>query len=177
MSRIGKKPITIPKGVEVQIKDHKINVKGPKGELSYQFRPEVSVGKKDDQIVVSAVDKDGHNFWGLTRSLIKNMVVGVTEGYVKKLEMHGIGYRVQKTSDGLSLSVGFSHPVEIKQPEGIRLETEGNTKIIISGIDKALVGEIAAKIRRIRPPESYKGKGIRYEGEVIKLKPGKAGGK
>jgi len=174
MSRIGKKPILIPKDVEVKISDNIVMVKGPKGELQREIRPEIGVEIKEGKILVSPKQetKKTKAFWGLTRALIANMIEGVLKGYEKKLEMEGIGYRAKLEGEDLVLQVGFSHPVEIKQEENIKFSVEKNV-ITISGIDKELVGQIAARIRSVRPPEPYKGKGIRYLGEQIRRKTGK----
>jgi large subunit ribosomal protein L6 len=177
MSRIGKSPINIPDGVSVELKGSKVTVKGPKGELSQEIRPEVAVVEKEGQLRLSVKSniKEGSAYWGLTRALLQNMVTGVTEGYEKKLELVGVGYRASPAAEGISLTLGYSHPVEFKRPEGIELEVVDNKNITVKGIDKQLVGQTAAKIRALRKPEPYKGKGIRYAGEVIKIKPGKAG--
>ena len=174
MSRIGKKPIEIPQGVEVKTEDQKIVIKGPKGELSQEVRPEIEVLIKEGKIFVSPKKetKETKAFWGLTRALLANLIQGVTEGFEKKLEIKGVGYRASLEGENLDLKVGFSHPVEIKKPAGINFSVEKNI-ITVSGINKQLVGEMAAKIRRIRPPDPYKGKGIRYLGEVIRKKEGK----
>lgn len=174
MSRIGKKPILIPENVEVKIDGQKVIVKGPKGELSKEIRPEIKVELKESHLLVSPKieTKRTKAFWGLTRALIANMIKGVTEGYEKKLEIEGLGYRASLEGEDLVLFVGFTHPVKIKCPEGIKFLAEKNV-ITISGINKELVGEFASKIRKIRPAEPYKGKGIRYQGEVIKRKAGK----
>ena len=178
ISRIGKNPIEIPAGVTVTIKEGVVTVKGPKGELTQEIVPEIEVAVADNKVVAS-VKKETKNssaLWGLTRSLIANMILGVTEGFEKKLQMIGVGYRVKKISDSkISMTVGFSHSVEFDAPEGIKLDVEGNDWITVSGIDKQLVGLTAAQIRKIKKPEPYKGKGIRYEGEIVKRKPGKAG--
>ena len=178
MSRIGKKPVEIPAGVTVTVKESVITVKGPKGELKQDIRPEIAVEVVENQIVATLKKetKSSSAMWGLMRALFANMVVGVTEGYEKKLQMIGVGYRVKKISDSkITMTVGFSHPVEFDAPEGVKLDVEGNDFIIVSGIDKQLVGLAAAQIRKIKKPEPYKGKGIRYEGEIVKRKPGKAG--
>jgi len=174
MSRIGKKPIQIPEGVEVKIEGKKIIVKGPGGELNKEFPSEIKVEVKDGRILVlpQIETKKTNALWGLTRSLIANMVKGITEGYEKKLETEGLGFRANLEGDNLVLKVGFTHPVKLKAPEGIKFLVEKNV-ITISGADKQSVGEIAAKIRRVQPPEPYKGKGIRYAGEVIRKKVGK----
>ncbi|MCX6764423.1 MAG: 50S ribosomal protein L6 [Candidatus Nealsonbacteria bacterium] len=174
MSRVGKKFITIPKGVEVKIEKGKILIKGPKGELSQEIRREIEVSLKEDKLFITPkikIKKTGA-FWGTTRALLFNMVKGVTDGFEKKLEIKGIGFKVNLEGEDLVLQVGFSHPVKMKKIEGIKFIVEKNI-IIVSGFDKQLVGETAAKIRRIRPPDAYKDKGIRYLGEVIKLKEGK----
>jgi large subunit ribosomal protein L6 len=174
MSRIGKKSILIPENVEVKIEGQKVMVKGPLGEISREIRPEVGVEIKEGQIFVylKIKTKNTKSLWGLTRTLIFNMVSGVTAGYQKKLELEGIGYRSSVEGDNLVLQVGFTHPVKVKAPPGIKFSTEKNL-ITISGIDKEMVGQIAAKIRKIKPPEPYKGKGIRYQGEVVRRKAGK----
>ncbi len=175
MSRIGKKPIQIPDAVEVNIKDKEVSVKGPKGELKRTICPEVEVVKRDKEIIVSIkkeTDKKAKSLWGLTRTLIFNMVQGVVEGHEKKLEIQGVGYRANMEGEDLVLLMGYSHPVKIKKPENINFTIEKNI-ITISGIDKELVGQIAAKIRKVRKPEPYKGKGIRYVGEVVRRKVGK----
>lgn len=174
MSRIGKKSILIPENVEVKIEGQKITVKGPKGELSKEIRPEIKFELKENQLLVSpkmATKRTGP-FWGLSRALIANMIKGVTAGYEKKLEIEGLGYRASLEGEELALFIGFTHPVKIKCPFGIKFLVEKNV-IAISGIDKELVGEVASKIRKIRPAEPYKGKGIKYQGEVIKRKAGK----
>ncbi len=174
MSRIGKKPILIPEGVEVKVSDNKVVVKGPKGELEQEIRPEIRVNIKEAKIFVlsQGESKKVKALWGLTRALLANMVKGVTQGYEKKLEIQGVGYRAKLEGEDLILQVGFSHPVQIKQEEGIKFSVEKNI-ITVSGIDKAKVGEVAAKIRAVRPPEPYKGKGIRYVGEQVRRKVGK----
>ena len=174
MSRIGKKQIEIPKGVEVKIEDGKVIVKGPKGELSQEIRPELGIEIKEKEIFVSPKieTKKTNAFWGLTRTLIANMVKGVVEGYEKKLELQGLGYKVNLEGEGLVLQVGFSHSVKVAAISGIKFSVEKNI-ITVSGIDKGLVGQIAAKIKKIRPPEPYKGKGIRYVGEIVRRKVGK----
>lgn len=177
MSKIGKKPIPIPEGVEVSVRGQTVKVKGPKGELLRKLEPGIKAEAVDNEIIVSAVStsKTARQLWGLNRTLIKNMIDGVTDGFKKELELVGIGYRAEKKGEGVSLSLGFSHPVDLEPPEGINLEIAGKTKILVSGIDKQLVGQTAARIRSLRPPEPYKGKGIRYADEVVKKKPGKSG--
>jgi len=174
MSRIGKKPILIPAGVEVKIDGQKIVVKGPKGEISREIRPEIKVEIKEGEIILSPQreTKETNAFWGLTRALVFNMVKGVTDGYEKKLQIEGIGFKANIEEDSLVLKLGFSHPVKVKQPEGIKLTVEKNI-VSVSGFNKELVGQLAAKIRKICPPEPYKGTGIRYVGEVVRRKAGK----
>ncbi len=174
MSRVGKKPILITEGVEVKVEKGNVSVKGPKGELSRQVRPEVKVEIEGGQIKVSPAKetKETSAFWGLTQALISNMVEGVTKGFEKKLEIQGIGFRAEVTEEGLVLHVGFSHPVNMKIPEGIKITVEKNI-VTISGIDKELVGQVAANIRKVKKPEPYKGKGIRYLGEQVRRKVGK----
>ncbi len=179
MSRIGKKPISIPSEIEVQIKDQEIKVKGPKGELLKKVRPEIKVENKDQEIIVSPQieSKKTNAYWGLTRALIANMIEGVTKGYEKKMQIKGLGYKATMEGDKLVLLVGFSHPVEIEPMEGIKMEVKGNI-ITVSGIDKEKVGLRASQIRKVKPPEPYKGKGIRYLDETVRRKAGKrvAGG-
>lgn len=174
MSRVGKKPILIPGGVEVKITGDIVMIKGPKGELQEEIRPEIKAEIKRNEIIITPhkETKRTKAFWGLTRALLFNMIKGVTEGYEKKLKLEGVGYRANLKGEGLVLQVGFSHPVKIKQPEGIKFSVEKNS-IIVSGINKEQVGQIAAKIRAVRPAEPYKGKGIIYEGEQIRRKAGK----
>lgn len=175
MSKIGKQPVPIPQGVTVATDGYHVTVTGPKGTLSFNFRPEITVEQKEDKVVVArkAETKLAKSLHGLTRSVISNMVKGVTEGHEKTLELVGVGYRAAKQGENLVLNVGYSHPVLIEQIPGIQIDTKEN-KIIVSGADKILVGETAAKIRRVRPPEPYKGKGIKYLGEYIRRKAGKA---
>ncbi len=177
MSRVGDSPIIIPSGVEVLIEQDRLTTKGPKGVLGLILLPPVKVEIIDDKVVVKRKKEDriAKSVHGLTRSLINNMVVGVSQGWIKRLEMVGVGYRVQGGEDSLTLSIGFSHPVVFKAPEGITFVVSENTKIQVSGIDRQLVGQVAANIRAIKPPEVYKGKGIRYAGEYVRRKPGKAG--
>ncbi len=176
MSRIGKQPIPIPSNVQVTLDGIAITIKGPKGELQRDIHPDMQVAVDDGSIVVRRPsDRPNHRaLHGLTRALLANMVIGVENGYSKTLEMQGVGYRVQLMGSNIQLAVGFSHPVDIVAPDGITFEIEGNTKIIVHGIDKELVGQTAAEIRKVRPPEPYKGKGIRYEGEHVRRKAGKA---
>ena len=177
MSRIGKKPIEIPKGVEVEVDGYKVSVKGPKGELEKSFDQGMAISVKDNQIIVLRPNDQVKNrsLHGLVRSLINNMVIGVTAGYTKSLELQGVGYRASKKGNDLVISVGYSHPVEVTPPEGIDVDVPSNTEINISGIDKQKVGQFAAQIRSIREPEPYKGKGIRYKGEYVRRKVGKTG--
>jgi len=180
MSRIGKLPITIPAGVEVKVTaGNELTVKGPKGTLSRKLSPDMTIAQEDGRITVARPNdlKRFKALHGLTRTLINNMVVGVTEGYVKRLEINGTGYRAAKAGKKLTLNLGYSHPVEMTDPDGVESVVDGNTKIIISGIDKEKVGQYAANIREKRPPEPYKGKGIKYEDEYIRRKAGKAGKK
>ena len=175
MSRIGKKPIEVPEGVTVAIEPGLVSVKGPKGELSQAVSAEMKVTQANGMLTVERpTDRGEHRaLHGLTRSLIANMVEGVTDGYEKRLEIQGVGYRARLSGNALELSVGYSHPVSVTAPEGIEFEVPAPTQIVVRGIDKQLVGEIAARIRRARPPEPYKGKGIRYVGEHVRRKVGK----
>lgn len=177
MSRIGNAPIIVPSTVTVEIEGQKVSAKGPLGELSLQANPQVKVEMEDQQIIVKRKkeDKLSKSLHGLTRSLIANMVTGVEKGWQKRLELIGVGFRSQTDGSKLTLNVGYSHPVDITAPEGIKFVVEDNTKIVVSGIDKHKVGQIAAIIRDVRPPEPYKGKGIRYSGEYVRKKAGKAG--
>ena len=179
MSRIGRKPIAIPAGVEVTVDNGLVTVKGPKGTLSQQINPIISV--EVDGAVVNVTrpndEKEARSLHGLSRTLINNMVIGVTEGYKKELEVNGVGYRVQKQGDTLVMNLGYSHQVFVKEIPGITIEAPGPNQIIISGAAKQLVGQFAAEVREKRPPEPYKGKGIKYTTERIRRKEGKAGGK
>jgi large subunit ribosomal protein L6 len=181
MSRIGKRPIPVPAKVTVTIDGQAVAVKGPKGELSRVLPPEVKVVQEGDTVLVNRVNdsRAARQRHGLCRTLVANMVEGVSQGFQKKLEIQGVGYRAAVTGTKLTLNVGYSKPVEIDAPAGIQLEVpkDKNTSIIVSGINKELVGNVAAQIRDVRPPEVYKGKGIRYEGEVVRLKAGKSGKK
>ncbi|MCR4672210.1 MAG: 50S ribosomal protein L6 [Lachnospiraceae bacterium] len=178
MSRIGRMPIAIPAGVTVDVAENKVTVKGPKGTLSRVIAPEMEIKEENGQITVARPNdlKRMKSLHGLTRTLINNMVVGVTDGYTKKLEVNGVGYRAQKQGDKLTLNLGYSHPVEMTDPEGITTAVDGNV-ITVSGIDKEKVGQYAAEIRSKRLPEPYKGKGIKYDTEVIRRKVGKTGKK
>ena len=175
MSRIGRKPVTVPDGVTVDIKPGMVSVKGPKGELSQALSPDMKVTQSDGTLTVNRpTDRGEHRaLHGLTRSLIANMVTGVTDGYEKRLEIQGVGYRARLQGKALELSVGYSHPVSVSAPDGIDFEVPVPTQVVVRGIDKQLVGEIAARIRRTRPPEPYKGKGVRYAGEHVRRKVGK----
>ena len=179
MSRIGKRPVPVPNGVTVNITGNAISVKGPKGELSRKLHPDMQVTLDNGIITVTRpTDEDQHRaLHGLTRSLIANMVEGVTQGYKKQLEITGVGYKAEVRPYGLQLALGFSHPIEYRAPAGIKLSAPQPTQIVIDGPDKMMVGQVAAELRSLRPPEPYKGKGIRYAGEIIRRKAGKAGGK
>jgi len=180
MSRIGQAPITIPSGVDVTINDRDITVKGPRGELSRRLPPDITVRQDDGQLLVTRPDDEREHraLHGLTRSLVNNMVVGVTEGFRKQLEIVGVGYRAEAQGpDAIRLALGFSHPVNVRAPEGIAFEVPVPTQIVVTGIDKEVVGQVAAEIRSIRKPEPYKGKGVRYQGERVLRKAGKAGKK
>ncbi len=177
MSRIGKLPIAVPANVTVEIAQNEVAVSGPRGKLKRSFHPDLSIKLDSNTLRVSRPDdsKLYRSLHGLTRSLLANMVTGVAEGFEKDLEIVGVGYRVEKAGAKLVIRAGFSHPVEVSPLPGVTLDTEGANRIKVMGIDKETVGQMAAKIRAIRPPDAYKGKGIRYAGEVIRLKPGKAG--
>ncbi|MFO7292697.1 MAG: 50S ribosomal protein L6 [Actinomycetes bacterium] len=177
MSRIGNAPITVPSGVEITIDGPEVTVKGPKGELSRRFPERVTVSVEDGVAKVTRIDdsRESKALHGLSRALLANMVTGVSEGYRKDLEIQGVGYRAQLKGRDLELQVGFSHPVTVPAPEGITFEVPEPTKISVVGIDKELVGQTAAVVRKVRPPEPYKGKGIRYVGEYVRRKAGKAG--
>ena len=177
MSRIGRQPIVIPSAVKVKIEGDRVTVSGPKGELSRQFHRDIDIRLDDGQLLVSRPsDRPEHrSLHGLTRSLLANMVTGVTEGFSKMLELHGVGYRVQMQGQKLVLQVGYSQPVEITPPPEISLTVVGTSRVMVEGISRELVGQVAADIRAVRPPDPYKGKGIRYEGERVRHKAGKAG--
>jgi len=177
MSRIGRLPITVPSGVTVNIKENHVTVKGPKGEMSQTFVPDMSIKLEDGKIVVErpSDSKQHRALHGLTRSLLNNMVTGVTKGWEKSLEIVGVGFRAEKTGEKILLRVGFSHTVEVEPLPGITLGIDGPSRIKVNGVNKEDVGEMAANIRAIRPPDAYKGKGIRYVGETVRIKPGKAG--
>ncbi len=177
MSRIGRLPITVPSGVDVTIDGRMLTVKGPRGTLSRELHPDISVNREDDKLVVTrpTEQKTHKQLHGLTRTLVNNMVVGVTDGYRKGLEITGVGYRAAKVGEKLQLNLGYSHPIEIVPPSGISFEVENPTRLAIVGIDKELVGQVAAQVRSTRKPEPYKGKGVKYAGEYIRRKAGKAG--
>lgn len=177
MSRIGKKPIAVPAGVEVKIDGHTVTVKGPKGTLSRTLNEEMDIKMENNEILVSRPNDEIKNrsLHGLTRTLINNMIVGVTQGFEKKLEIQGVGYNAQMQGKNLKLALGFSHPVIITPPEGIIITTPSSVVILVSGADKEMVGQVAAEIRAWREPEPYKGKGIRYSGEYVRRKAGKTG--
>jgi large subunit ribosomal protein L6 len=173
MSRIGNRVLTIPADVTITVDGNKVAVKGPKGELSTQINENINVEVKENEVVLTRKNDDFKNFHGTANANIKNMIVGVTKGFEKKLEAIGVGYRFQVKGNVLVVNAGYSHPVEVKAPEGITIESPSNTELTIKGIDKCLVGEFAANVRKIRQPEPYKGKGIRYVGEHIIRKEGK----
>ena len=177
MSRIGRLPITVPPTVDVTIDGRQLTVKGPKGTLSRALHPDMTVSRAEDTLVVTrpTEQKTHKQLHGLTRTLVNNMVVGVTDGYRKGLEITGVGYRAALNGNKLTLNLGYSHPIEIEPPEGISFEVENPTRLAVVGIDKELVGQIAAQVRSTRKPEPYKGKGVRYAGEKIRRKAGKAG--
>jgi large subunit ribosomal protein L6 len=177
MSRIGRLPITVPGGVDIRIDGRQVNVKGPKGELSHTVAEPIKVEMENGRVTVTRPDDVNINraLHGLTRSLINNMVVGVTEGFRKTLEIQGVGYRVVAKGKNLEFSLGFSHSIVVEPPEGISFTVERPTQLIVEGIDKQKVGEVAANIRKLRKPDPYKGKGVRYQGEQIRRKVGKAG--
>ena len=177
MSRIGRLPIAVPSGVDVTIDGRQVTIKGPKGELSRELHPDMTVAREDGSIVVRrpSEQKQHKQLHGLTRTLVNNMVVGVTTGYRKPLEITGVGYRAALVGRKLQLNLGYSHPIEIEPPAGVSFELENPTRLAVVGIDKELVGQIAARVRSTRKPEPYKGKGVRYAGEHIRRKAGKAG--
>lgn len=176
MSRVGNQPIGLPKGVEVTVSDGEVTVKGPKGSLARRFHPDMAVSAENGSAKVERPsDEQNHRaLHGLTRSLLANMVTGVSDGFAKTIELVGVGYRVQQSGKGVTLSVMFSHTVDIQPRDGITMEVEGNNVIHVRGMDKQVVGQTAAEIRRVRPPNVYTGKGIRYRGELVRLKPGKS---
>ena len=177
MSRIGRLPVTVPTGVDVDIEGQTVKVKGPKGQLSHVVATPITVAKGDTGLEVKRPDdqRESRSLHGLTRTLINNMVLGVTDGYEKKLEIHGTGYRVQAKGSTLEFALGYSHSITVEPPAGITFVVENQTRFSVQGIDKQLVGEVAANIRKLRKPDPYKGKGVRYAGEQIRRKVGKAG--
>ncbi|HEX8850862.1 MAG TPA: 50S ribosomal protein L6 [Gemmatimonadaceae bacterium] len=179
MSRIGKKPIAVPKGVTVTVEGNTVKVKGPKGELQRVLHPELTVALENNELTVGRPSDDPRHkaLHGLSRTLVANMVEGTSKGFQKTLELVGVGYKAEKRPYGLQLALGFSHPVEYRAPKGITLSAPQPTQIVIDGADKEVVGQVAAEIRSLRPPEPYKGKGVKYQGEQIRRKAGKAGGK
>ncbi len=179
MSRIGKLPVIIPDGVEVTIEGQKVTAKGPLGTESVEIRPEITIEKEDNKIVLTRIndERKSRSLHGLSRTLVANVVNGVKSGFTKKLEIVGVGYRAQMQGNTLNLALGYSHPIDIVAPEGIKIAVDQNTKITITGSNKQTVGDVAALIRSKRPPEVYKGKGIKYEGEHIRRKAGKTGKK
>jgi large subunit ribosomal protein L6 len=179
MSRVGKRPVPVPSGVTVTVAGNLVTVKGPKGELKRAVHPELGVSVDGSQITITRPSDEGRHkaLHGLTRALIRNMVEGVSKGYSKSLEIQGVGYKAEPSGGGLRLALGFSHPVEYQAPAGIKLSVENNTLVKVDGVDKELVGRVAADLRKIRPPEPYKGKGIRYVGERVRRKAGKTGTK
>ena len=177
MSRIGRLPIPVPTGVEVKINGSSVEVKGPKGTLTHEVPAPITIALEDNSIVVTRPDDEriSRSLHGLTRTLISNQIVGVTEGYSKALEIVGTGYRVTAKGSDIEFALGYSHPILVKAPAGITFTIDGNTKVTVSGIDKQAVGEVAANLRKLRKPEPYKGKGVRYAGEVVRRKAGKSG--
>ena len=180
MSRIGKKPVVIPDGVEVKIDGQVVTAKGPLGTETVELREEVTVKVENNEIIVDIKDhndRESRALWGLSRTLVNNAVEGVKHGFTKKLEIQGVGYRANMEGSNLNLVLGYSHPVLVTPPEGIKISVEANTKITVTGSNKQMVGDVAAEIRGKRPPEVYKGKGVRYEGEYVRRKAGKTGKK
>ncbi len=179
MSRIGKLPVVIPDGVDVKVENNLVTAKGPMGTESVQIRDEIEVKVEGKEIIVTRKndDRKSRSLHGLSRTLVQNVVTGVKDGFTKKLEIQGVGYRAQMQGNAINLQLGYSHPVVIEPPEGIKIAVEANTKITVTGSNKQMVGDVAAQIRSKRPPEVYKGKGVRYEGEYVRRKAGKAGKK
>jgi large subunit ribosomal protein L6 len=179
MSRIGRKPIPVPSGVTARVEGQTVSVKGPRGELSRSLHREMQIALDGNQITVArpSEEKKHKALHGLTRTLVANMVEGVSKGFVKTLELQGVGYKAEAKPYGVNLIVGFSHPVKYEAPKGIKISVEGNTVVKIEGVDKEAVGQVAAELRSVRPPEPYKGKGIRYQGEQVRRKAGKTGAK
>jgi large subunit ribosomal protein L6 len=179
MSRIGRKPVTVPKGVTVQLQGHDVAVKGPRGELRRRLHPDMQIALDKDQFTVARPTEEKRHkaLHGLTRTLVQNMVEGVSKGFTKTLEIQGVGYKAEAKPYGVNLIVGYSHPVKYEAPKGIKISVDNNTVVKIEGADKELVGQVAAELRSVRPPEPYKGKGIRYQGEQVRRKAGKTGAK
>jgi large subunit ribosomal protein L6 len=179
MSRIGRKPVTVPKGVTLQLQGHDVAVKGPRGELRRRLHPEMQIALDKDQFTVARPSEEKRHkaLHGLTRTLVQNMVEGVSKGFSKTLEIQGVGYKAEAKPYGVNLIVGYSHPVKYEAPKGIKISVDNNTVVKIEGADKELVGQVAAELRSVRPPEPYKGKGIRYQGEQVRRKAGKTGAK
>jgi large subunit ribosomal protein L6 len=179
MSRIGRKPVTVPKGVTLQVQGNTVAVKGPRGELRRSLHPEMQIALDQDQFTVARPTEEKRHkaLHGLTRTLVQNMVEGVSKGFSKTLEIQGVGYKAEAKPYGVNLIVGFSHPVKYQAPKGIKISVDNNTVVKIEGADKELVGQVAAELRSVRPPEPYKGKGIRYQGEQVRRKAGKTGAK
>jgi large subunit ribosomal protein L6 len=179
MSRIGRKPVTVPKGVTVQLDGNNVAVKGPRGELRRSLHPDMQIALSADQFTVARPSEEKRHkaLHGLTRTLVQNMVEGVSKGFTKTLEIQGVGYKAEPKPYGVNLIVGYSHPVKYEAPKGIKISVDNNTVVKIEGADKELVGQVAAELRSVRPPEPYKGKGIRYQGEQVRRKAGKTGAK
>jgi large subunit ribosomal protein L6 len=179
MSRIGRKPVAVPKGVTLQVQGNTVAVKGPRGELRRTLHPEMQLALADDQFTVTRPSEEKRHkaLHGLTRTLVQNMVEGVSKGFTKSLEIQGVGYKAEAKPYGVNLIVGYSHPVKYEAPKGIKITVDNNTMVKIEGADKELVGQVAAELRSVRPPEPYKGKGIRYVGEQVRRKAGKTGAK
>jgi large subunit ribosomal protein L6 len=179
MSRIGRKPVVVPKGVTVQLQGHSVAVKGPRGELRRSLHPDMQIALDKDQFTVARPTEEKRHkaLHGLTRTLVQNMVEGVSKGFQKTLEIQGVGYKAEAKPYGVNLIVGYSHPVKYEAPKGIKISVDNNTVVKIEGADKELVGQVAAELRAVRPPEPYKGKGIRYQGEQVRRKAGKTGAK
>jgi large subunit ribosomal protein L6 len=179
MSRIGKKPVTVPKGVTLQVQGNTVAVKGPRGELRRSLHPEMEIAFEKDQFTVARPSEEKRHkaLHGLTRTLVQNMVDGVSKGFSKTLEIQGVGYKAEAKPYGVNLIVGYSHPVKYEAPKGIKISVDNNVVVKVEGADKELVGQVAAELRSVRPPEPYKGKGIRYQGEQVRRKAGKTGAK
>jgi large subunit ribosomal protein L6 len=179
MSRIGRKPVTVPQGVTLQVEGNTVAVKGPRGELRRSLHPDMEIALKDNQFTVARPSEEKRHkaLHGLTRTLVQNMVEGVSKGFSKSLEIQGVGYKAEAKPYGVNLIVGFSHPVKYEAPKGIKISVDNNVMVKIEGADKELVGQVAAELRQVRPPEPYKGKGIRYVGEQVRRKAGKTGAK